>query len=74
MAEMVLDPVCKMEVDPARAAASSAYGGQTYYFCATGCKHAFDGDPAKYLGGASQPMAPAAAGGQPRRWWEFWKS
>lgn len=28
------DPVCGMEVDPARAAGSSVYKGQTYYFCA----------------------------------------
>ena len=46
---MALDVVCKMEVDPKTAAAKSEYKGQTYYFCAPGCKRAFDKDPEKYL-------------------------
>ena len=46
---MAVDPVCKMEVDPPRAAAQSAYEGRTYYFCAVGCKKKFDADPQKYL-------------------------
>ena len=44
-----IDPVCKMEVDPARAAAQSTYSGQTYYFCCVGCKRSFDREPEKYL-------------------------
>ncbi|MBZ0315234.1 MAG: YHS domain-containing protein [Anaerolineae bacterium] len=32
------------------ATAQSEYQGQTYYFCSTGCKKAFDKDPAKYVG------------------------
>ena len=47
---MAVDPVCKMTVDPARAAAQSSYRGQTYYFCAVGCKQQFDQEPEKYLG------------------------
>lgn len=35
---MALDPVCKMQVDEKKAAATSAYKGTTYYFCAPGCK------------------------------------
>lgn len=46
---MALDPVCKMEVDPKTASAKSEYKGQTYYFCAPGCKVAFEKDPEKYL-------------------------
>jgi len=46
---MAVDPVCKMTVEPARAAAQSSYRGQTYYFCAVGCKQQFDKDPEKYL-------------------------
>lgn len=46
---MALDVVCKMEVDPKTAPAKSEYKGQTYYFCAPGCKRAFDKDPEKYL-------------------------
>jgi len=48
---MALDVVCHMEVDPKTAAATSEYKGKTYYFCAKGCKVAFDRDPAKYLSG-----------------------
>lgn len=51
---MAKDPVCGMEVDPATAAGKSEYKGQTYYFCAPGCKQAFDKDPEKYLGQAGQ--------------------
>jgi YHS domain-containing protein len=43
------DPVCGMMVEPDKAAATSEYKGQTYYFCARGCKVAFDRDPEKYL-------------------------
>ena len=46
---MAVDPVCKMTVEPARAAAQSTYRGQTYYFCAVGCKQQFDKEPDKYL-------------------------
>ena len=46
---MVKDPVCGMDVDP-KTALTSVYQGQTYYFCAAGCKTKFDADPRKYLG------------------------
>jgi len=46
---MAIDPVCKMTVDEKKAAAISNYQGKTYYFCAIGCKKAFDEDPGKYL-------------------------
>ncbi len=46
---MAVDPVCKMTVDPPRAAAQSQYRGQTYYFCAVSCKQKFDKEPEKYL-------------------------
>jgi len=47
---MVNDPVCGMEVDEKKAAGNSDYKGQTYYFCAPGCKKNFDIDPEKYVG------------------------
>lgn len=47
--DMAIDPVCKMEVEESSAAAKSEYKGKTYYFCAPGCKKAFDADPQKYL-------------------------
>ncbi len=46
---MALDPVCKMQVEEKKAAATSVYKGTAYYFCAPGCKKAFDADPEKYL-------------------------
>ncbi len=49
---MAIDPVCKMDVDEKTAAATSEYKGVTYYFCAPGCKKAFDADPEKYLSGS----------------------
>ena len=47
--EKVKDVVCGMTIDPQTAAATSEYNGETYYFCARGCKVAFDKDPEKYL-------------------------
>ena len=46
---MAKDPVCKMEVDPTKAAAQSSYKGQMIYFCAVGCKVKFDANHEKYL-------------------------
>ena len=48
---MAMDPVCGMEVDEKSPAATYDYKGQTYYFCAPGCKAAFEKEPEKYLGG-----------------------
>jgi len=52
VAAMARDPVCGMEVDERAPAATSEYKGKTYYFCAPGCKKAFDADPEKYLAGS----------------------
>ena len=46
---MAIDPVCHMTVEESQAAATSEYQGKKYYFCAAGCKKAFDQDPEKYL-------------------------
>lgn len=51
---MVRDPVCGMTIDPSSAAGKSEYQGQTYYFCSTGCKTAFDKEPEKYIGRAGE--------------------
>ena len=52
---MVTDPVCGMQVDPKTAQQKSEHQGQTYYFCAPGCKKAFDADPARYLSSEHKP-------------------
>ena len=46
---MATDPVCKMEVEESKAAATVTYQGKTYYFCALGCKQAFEKTPEKYV-------------------------
>jgi len=46
---MAIDPVCKMKVEESKAAATSDYKGMKYYFCAVGCKKAFDKNPEKYV-------------------------
>ena len=51
----VKDVVCGMTIDPAKAAGSSVYEGETYYFCGKGCKTRFDADPARYLHPAPAP-------------------
>ncbi len=38
-----------MTVDPARAAGSYEYDGQTYYFCNPGCLRRFQADPEEFL-------------------------
>jgi Cu+-exporting ATPase len=46
---MAKDPVCGMDVDERTAQHKSDHQGQTYYFCAAGCRKAFEADPTKYL-------------------------
>ena len=45
---MAKDPVCKMDVDPNKAAGTSVYKGETIYFCALSCKAKFDANPTAY--------------------------
>ena len=52
---MAIDPVCGMEVDEKTATWKSDYKGQTYYFCAPGCKATFEKDPGKYLDESGKP-------------------
>lgn len=46
---MATDPVCKMQVDEKTAQHTSEYKGHIYYFCAPGCKKAFDENPDKFV-------------------------
>lgn len=64
-AERVLDPVCGMRIDPARAAATVRHGGVAYHFCSEGCARRFQASPSRFIGAGGKPegMAPAAAGG-----------
>ncbi len=49
----VIDPVCGMTVDPAKAAATREHDGATFSFCSTGCAETFDADPHRYGHGDS---------------------
>ena len=42
------DPICGMMVDEKKTTLKSEFAGQTFYFCAPGCKKKFDVDPSKY--------------------------
>ncbi|NIM94720.1 MAG: YHS domain-containing protein [Anaerolineales bacterium] len=53
---MAKDLVCGMEVDELTAQWVSDYMGKTYYFCAPGCKRAFDVDPERYINRADMIM------------------
>jgi P-type Cu+ transporter len=45
----VTDPVCRMWIDPARAAASEQHDCDTYYFCSTKCHNVFLNEPERYV-------------------------
>lgn len=42
------DPVCNMKVQNEKASAQTEYKGQTYYFCSSECKEAFNKSPDRY--------------------------
>ncbi|HEX9657062.1 MAG TPA: YHS domain-containing protein [Bacteroidota bacterium] len=46
---MTRDVVCGMQIGPATAAGKSIYRGQTFFFCAPGCKKAFDKGPEPFV-------------------------
>ena len=46
------DPVCGMQVEPAKAAGTLKHGGATYYFCSKNCLESFRKDPVRYVGHA----------------------
>ena len=44
-----IDPVCRMAVDPSRAASSRRRLGLSYYFCSADCREKFDAGPKGYI-------------------------
>ncbi len=52
----LVDPVCGMQIDPAKAAGKSEYKGKTYYFCSDRCKKTFDANPEAVLKQGSKKM------------------
>jgi Cu+-exporting ATPase len=49
----VIDPVCGMKVDRAKALTKDV-GGETFYFCSQHCWHAFAADPTQ---GSAQELS-----------------
>jgi adenylate cyclase len=45
---LVVDPVCRMAVDPERAVGRLMLEGSAYYFCSLGCVAAFSQNPQRY--------------------------
>ena len=48
-ADLAVDPICGMKVNPATAKHTYEHEGKKYYFCCGGCLEKFKSDPAKYL-------------------------
>jgi YHS domain-containing protein len=46
--KMVVDPVCRMTINPDIAAASEVFEGKPVYFCSQGCRRRFVTNPAAY--------------------------
>jgi Cu+-exporting ATPase len=46
---MERDPVCGMNVEPKKAAATVEFEGKKYFFCAKSCAAKFEKEPTKYL-------------------------
>jgi adenylate cyclase len=44
----VVDPVCRMRLDPEIAYEARRFDGHEFAFCSTGCAGRFDADPARY--------------------------
>ncbi len=55
---MVVDPVCGMSLDEARAAAGIDFEGERLYFCSAACHRRFLADPRAYRAGAGAPAIP----------------
>jgi len=49
IANTAIDPVCGMKVIPGKTKLVSVYRGHSYWFCAQGCREAFEAHPQKYL-------------------------
>lgn len=57
-----IDPVCRMSVDPARAAGWLAHTGQRFWFCSLNCAATFAANPDRHI-----PAANVTAGSRRRR-------
>ncbi|HSA69472.1 MAG TPA: heavy metal translocating P-type ATPase [Burkholderiales bacterium] len=58
---MALDPVCGMNVDPAKAAGEFDHKGTKFYFCSKHCLTKFKAEPAKYVAAKQEAAAAKTA-------------
>jgi Cu+-exporting ATPase len=58
----VKDPVCGMDVDPAKTPHKALYEGHEYFFCSAGCQAKFQKEPSRYTASAPRPMPAAPVG------------
>ena len=61
-AAAVKDPVCGMDVDPAKTPHKAHYEGHEYFFCSAGCRTKFEKEPSRYTPSAPRPMPATAVG------------
>lgn len=50
--DRVTDPVCGMRIKPEKAVDTLVYEGRTYFFCTEACRHQFELEPERYVGGS----------------------
>jgi Cu+-exporting ATPase len=60
LAEMAKDPVCGMNVDPAKASHHIDFEGKAFHFCSAGCRAKFDADPERCLRPQAAPAHAAS--------------
>src|SRR3954452_10662740 len=60
--DLVTDPVCGMQVDPAQSTRQVEHEGQVFHFCSDTCQRKFRADPARYLASPPTPLPPPALG------------
>ncbi len=58
----VTDPVCGMQVDPAKSNYRSDCQGETFHFCSAHCQIRFEDDPERYLSDGDRSDNSVAAG------------
>lgn len=51
MRNLVVDPVCGLEINSNVEQNKAVYKGKTYYFCSKECKDEFNAAPEDYIGG-----------------------
>lgn len=59
-APLVIDPVCRMQLDPRSCAGSLDYAGQTFRFCSLRCAELFAAQPELYVDDRGQSGHPRA--------------